>query len=195
MKIGESLTNNFDGYVAIGGYETTYPRVGRGPKGHSEGTAHIHLFLVVPPGWRIRQASHLYIDNNGGFAGNTHCGASGCDEPAREYPQGTICAQKDFKDRVAYEFRIEMDGSLLIRHREGVEEYHVRPDSVTRSFAKGCEVMKAGKSLCRVVVSDDCEKGEMCIVRTMLDGSVPELIKEVIQYDPDTSAVISRTHK
>jgi hypothetical protein len=54
MNIGDPATKDFDGYVAIGGYETTYPRTGRGPQGHVEGTAHIHLFLVVPPGWRIR---------------------------------------------------------------------------------------------------------------------------------------------
>lgn len=195
MKIGDAATRDFDGYVAIGGYETTYPRIGRGPGGHSEGTAHIHLFLVVPPGWRIRQASHLYIGSDGRFTGKTHCGPSGCDDPSREYPQGTLCAQKDFKDRMAYEFRIEADGALMIRRREGAEEYRVRPDATTRSFTPGCEIVKADKPLCRVVVSDDCEKGEMRIVRTILGGTAPESHEEVIRYDPDTSAVLSRTQR
>ena len=195
MHIGEAATKDFDGYVAIGGYETTYPRTGRGPHGHVEGSPHIHLFLVVPPGWRIRQASHLYLDGQGRLTGKTRCSPSACDEPPCEYEQGMICAQKDFKDRVAFEFRIEADGSLMIRRRAGAVEYRVRPHATTRSFAKGAEIVKGNRPLCRIKVSDDCQTGEMRIVRTLLGGAAPESHEEIIRYDPDTSAVLSRTRK
>lgn len=195
MNIGNPATKDFDGYVAIGGYETTYPRTGRGPHGHTEGSAHIHLFLVVPPGWRIRQASHLYIDSDGRLTGKTHCSPSACDEPSREYERGMLCAQKDFQDRAAFEFRIEADGALMIRRREGAVEYRVRPDSTTRSFAEGCEIVKGDTPRCRVRVSDDCQTGEMRIARIGLGGAASESYEELIRYDPDTSAVLSRTRK
>jgi hypothetical protein len=195
MNIGGKGVKDFDGYVAIGGFETTYPRVGRGPKGHSEDTPHIHLFLVVPPGWRIREASHLYIDPEGRFTGKVHCGPSACEGPSKNYDQGMICAQKDFSDRVAFEFRIEGDGSLMIRRREGAVEYNLRPNPVTRSFRASCQVCKADKPLCKVVVQDNCETGDLRIVRAYdRDGSI-ETHEEVIRYDPDTSAILSRIQK
>jgi hypothetical protein len=183
-------TKDFDGYVAIGGFETTYPRVGRGPKGHSEDTPHIHLFLVCPPGWRIREASHLYIDGEGRFTGKVHCGPSACDGPSRNYDQGMICAQKDFSDRTAFEFRIEPDSSLMVRRREGAGEYHLRPDPATRSFTSACEVGKGDKPLCKIVVHDDCERGDMRILRTFYREGAPMPREQVIRYDPDTSAVL-----
>ena len=206
MKIGDKATKDFDGYVAIGGFETTYPRVGRGPKGHSEDTPHIHLFLVVPPGWRIREASHLYIDGEGRFTGKVHCAPSACEGPSRNYDQGMICAQKDFSDRTAFEFCIEPDGSLMIRRpldlargrpehvegrREGAVEYHLRPDPATRSFTSACEVVKGDKPLCKIVVHDDCERGDMRILRTFCREGAAMPREQVIRYDPDTSVVLS----
>ncbi len=192
MKIDDPATRDFDGYVAIGGYETTYPRTGRGPKGHLEGTPHIHLFLVVPPGWRVRQASHLYIDAEGRLTGKTHCSPSACDDPPREYERGMVCVQRDFDDRVAFEFGIDADGAIMIRRREGEVEYRVCPDPVSKSFARACLVVRGDDPLCRVRVDDNCEKGEMRIVRTVLAGPSPESREEVIRYDPDTSVVLSR---
>ena len=196
LPMGKNIaTKDFDGYVAIGGFETTYPRIGRGPKGHSEGTPHIHLFLVVPPGWRIREASHLYIDAEGRFTGKIHCGPSACEGPSKNYDQGMVCAQKDFSDHTAFEFKIEADGSLMIRRREGAVEYHLRPDPATRSFRSGCEVFKADRPLCKVVVQDNCEAGDMRIQRTFYRNGPPEPHEEIIRYDPDTSVILSRTKK
>jgi len=193
MKIGEAAGKEFDGYVAIGGFETTFPRVGRGPGGHSDYPPHFHLFLVVPPGWRIREASHIYIDNDGRLTGRVVCNPSLCEGRSRTYETGMLCAQKDFKDRVAFEFRIEQNGSLMIRRKKGAIEYHIRPEPTTRSFKSGARVYKGDKLLCEVLVRDNCVSGEMRIRRTFVHDGTPDVREEVIRYDPDTAKILSRS--
>jgi hypothetical protein len=180
----------FDGYVAIGGFETTYPRTGRGPGGHVDFPPHIHLFLVVPPGWRIRQASHLYLDDQGRLTGNIHCSPSACKDPAREYSPGEWCQQCDMADRLGFEFQIDREGGVVLR-RPG-SQYRLCPDA-SRSFRNGCLIEKAGRPWCRVVATDDTDHGVLRIVREPVAGATtPVRQEETIRYDPNTAAILGR---
>jgi len=181
----------FDGYVAIGGFETTYPRTGRGPGGHVDFPPHFHLFLVVPPGWRIRQASHLYLDEQGRLTGNIHCSPSDCKDPSREYTRGQWCRQCDMADRLGFEFQIDRDGCLVLRRPDS--SYRLCPDA-SGSFRQGCLIEKAGRPWCRTVASDDTEQGLLRIVRTPMPGaSTPVRQEETIRYDPNTAAILARS--
>jgi len=193
MRLGAAAKDRvtgFDGYVAIGGFETNYPRVGRGPGGHEDFPPHVHLFLVVPPGWRIRQASHLYFDDQGRLTGHIHCSPSACNDPAREYERGQWCAQRDLADRLAFEFKIDGDGSLVVR-RPGCE-YRLRPDPKSGSFCSGCVIEKGGKPWCRLVATDDTDGGLLSIVRefTVAPGA-PRREEEMIRYNPDTGEIVA----
>jgi hypothetical protein len=194
MQLGRAAkdpTAGFEGYVAIGGFETNYPRVGRGPGGHVDFPPHIHLFLVVPPGWRIRQASHLHLDEQGRLTGRIHCSPSACQEPEREYGPGQWCAQRDFADRLGFEFKID-DGSLVVR-RPSSGEYRLHPDAGSRSFREGATIDKAGRPWCRMSAVDDPERGILRITREPCEGPASGREEETIRYDPDTAKILSRS--
>jgi hypothetical protein len=188
MNLSQAVGKEFDGYVAIGGFETTYPRVGRGPGGHEDFPPHLHLFLVVPPGWRIRQAGHLYLDEQGRLTAKIHCSPSACSDPAKQYAAGELCVQRDFADRPAFEFRID-DGVLMVRRGPAQTEYRLRPLADSGSFTTGCQIDKAGQPWRKMQVTDDCQRGLLQIRRQSLSDASPAT-EETIRYDPDTAAVV-----
>lgn len=195
MQLGPAAKDpvtGFDGYVAVGGFETNYPRVGLGPGGHTDFPPHIHLFLVVPPGWRIRQASHLLLDEQGRLTGHIHCSPSACKEPNCEYGRGEWCPQRDFAGRLGFEFKIDEGGSLIMR-RPASSEYRLRPDPKSGSFRSGCAIDKAGRPWCRMSVSDDTEQGVLRITRERsAEGAASPREEETIRYDPDTAKILAR---
>jgi len=187
MDLAGATGKEFDGYVAIGGFETNYPRVGRGPGGHEDFPPHVHLFLVVPPGWRIRQASHLDLDEQGRLTGKIHCSPSDCPDPPREYAPGELCVQRDFADRPAFEFRIEQ-GVLMVRRGPVQTEYRIRPLAESGSFSTGCRIDKADRPWRKIQVSDDCQRGVLRICRQSLPDA-QQSTEETIRYDPDTAVI------
>lgn len=179
----------FDGYAAVGGFETNYPRVGRGPGGHDDFPPHFHLFLVVPPGWRIRQASHLHLSDAGALTGLIRCSPSDADDPKRDYPRGTWCPQRDFADRLAFEFKIDDDNALVIRRRQGQAEYRLCP-SAAGTFRDEARIEKQGRPWCLVQVRDDTTAGVLHISR-QVPGSPPRT--ETIRYNPQTAEILQRS--
>lgn len=191
MQLGTAAKGptGFDGHVAVGGFETNYPRVGQGPGGHEDFPPHLHLFLVVPPGWRIRQASHLYLDDAGRLTGQVHCSPSGLNDRPHNYQRDEWCPQRDLADRVAFEFKIDADGCLVIR-RPG-SEFRLRPAEASGSFRTGCKIEKAGRPWCRLTATDDTKQGLLRIVREFEGCTAgPGLDEETIRYNSETGALL-----
>ncbi len=196
LRIGDLAGEAFEGVAHVIGYETTFPRRMAGDRayGHSDYPPHLHVFLVVPPGWRIRQATHFYIAADGTLTGECRCQPSACDEPAVTYHRGEYSAQRDFEDRVAFEVGVTDEGYLAIRREE--RGYTIRPPAGDEGFAAGAEVWCDDQRLVSVLVSDDCPAGRMTIRRTYYqDGAAARAEEQVVEYDPELGTERSRkTH-
>ncbi len=184
---------DFDGTIHIVGYENTFPRrmSGGKPYGHSDFPAHLHLFLVLSPGWRIRQATHFYIAPDGSLTGECRCSPSACDDPPARYGKGEFSEQRDFEGRTAFLVGVSEEGFLAIRR--GDEAYTVRPPFGSVSFARGVDIYKGGTRIAKVAVEDDCRAGRMTIRRTYYDnGAARRVHEDVLTYDPDLGTELSR---
>jgi len=196
LRLGAKKDKGFEGTVHILGYETTFPRSGRVGKtyGHVDHPPHFHIFLVHPPGWRIRQASHLHITPEGALAGTNKCQPSACEGEHRTYGPGEVCRQEDMNGNLAFELATQKDGSLMIRENESSTPYTIKPDPDTKSFRDRALVCKGDELLCVVTVKDDCPKGIMTIRREYHKAGKPDRTEtETLRYDPDFGTEISRT--
>lgn len=196
MRIGAKETKDFEGTVNILGYETTFPRNGGvgTSYGHEDFPPHFHVFLVHPPGWRIREASHLHIKPDGNLTGSNRCQPSACDGPKKTYGPGEICRQTDLNGRLAFELATQNDGSLMIRRNPGATPYWIRPDPDSNSFRTRAFVYRGKELCCVVTVHDDCPKGEMTIRREYHNDGRPDRTQtERLRYDPDFGTEVSRT--
>ncbi|MEW6358011.1 MAG: hypothetical protein AB1696_16880 [Planctomycetota bacterium] len=196
MRPGAKGNKDFEGAVNILGYETTFPRSGSVGKtyGHVDHPPHFHIFLVHPPGWRIRQASHLHIAPDGNLTGTNRCQPSACEGERKTYGPGEVCQQRDMDGKLAFELATRKDGSLMIRKNETSPPYFIKPDPDAGSFGTRAFVYKGDDLLCVVTVKDDCPKGEMTINREYhKDGKPDRTETEAVRYAPDLGTEISRT--
>ena len=146
---------------------------------------------MVPPGFRIRQATHIYIAPDGTLTGEVRCQASGCDDPSVAYQRGEFSWQRDFQDRVAFGVGVSNEGYLAIRR--GSVECTVRPFAGQRSFAAGADVFRGDTRIAAVRVNDDCAAGRMTVRRRWYrpDGGISSQ-EETLTYDPLLGTELSR---
>lgn len=196
MRIGAKEKKDFEGTVNILGYETTFTRNGGigTSYGHEDFPPHFHVFLVHPPGWRIRQVSHLHIKPDGNLTGDNRCQPSACEGPTKTYGPGEICQQTDLNGNLAFELATQEDGSLMIRRNPDATPYWIKPDPESRSFRTRAFVRRGEELLCVLTVHDDCTEGEMTIKREHYKEGRPDRTEtERLRYDPDLGTEISRT--
>jgi len=194
LQIGQDAGAGFDGKVHIIGYETTFPRRMAGDKayGHADFPPHLHVFLVVSPGWRIREATHFYLAPDGTLTGECRCQPSATEGPSVTYHQGEYSAQKDMEGRTAFEVGVTEEGYLGIRR--ATASYTVRPAGGHEGFAEGADVFRGDERIASVQVVDDCPAGKMTVRRTLYgNAAAPQAEEQVLLYDPELGAELSRT--
>ena len=180
----------FTGDITLMGFEVACAR------GHHDYPPHVHIMLWVP-GYVGGEVPHFYMDAAGKIVRNRFdiLGDADGKFPERasiiaekrkrsgEYGPGKPCRLCDLEGRLALELTITPEGGLLLSRGQG-DPYRLVGD--TKGPGDAVLVRQAGKTLVRVRVADDAERGETSVTVEHTADGAGRVRRQTLLYDPYT---------
>lgn len=199
-RTGPKDEKDFEGSITLMSFEVACAR------GHHDYPPHVHVMLWVP-GYAGGEVPHFYLDAAGRIVRNSFgiLGDEGGKFPDRaavierkrkrngQYGPGKPCGLYDLKERLAVELTITEEGGLRMA-RPGAPPCLLIADPAGADRA--VLVRRGDKTLVRVSVDDDAEKGHTVVTIEHLDGrEVVRTLRQELRYDPFTGLGLPATRQ